>query len=231
MGNNFQRQSRYGNLTFPFFMALVISYILKDRIKELLRAYFSSVLKNWFFDQRMKIYRNEDEPLGVLKESFDFIDEQRLPEDVADLRKKDPISEIDGGWAGESVMHYRKYIKISNGALGSMYQNYKINAINDITRFSIINFLGKTGNPRKNLYTLAGDGYKKIYGERTYRLNMIVRYTANSQVTCKKFRIMFNRNGIKRIEQIDNLVGLSRTSHSTPGPARKVGVPVEEPDI
>ena len=37
-GVAFISQRRYGNLTLPFFVALVISYMFKDRIKEILRG-------------------------------------------------------------------------------------------------------------------------------------------------------------------------------------------------
>ncbi len=37
----FSFQQTYGNFTMPFFVALVVSYMLKDRIKELSRYYFA----------------------------------------------------------------------------------------------------------------------------------------------------------------------------------------------
>ena len=44
-------QSRYGGLSLPFFIALVISYMFKDRIKELLRLYLSVTLRKWLYDR------------------------------------------------------------------------------------------------------------------------------------------------------------------------------------
>src|SRR5688572_13350242 len=53
----FQRQ--YGNFTFPFFIALVVGYMFKDRIKELGRAFFTNYLQNALYDRRIVI-RTQD---------------------------------------------------------------------------------------------------------------------------------------------------------------------------
>jgi hypothetical protein len=48
----FTFQLKYGSLTMPLFVALVVSYMLKDRIKELFRYYFASHLGHRYFDHK-----------------------------------------------------------------------------------------------------------------------------------------------------------------------------------
>ena len=45
-------QKKYGNFTTPFFFALVISYMLKDRIKEIVRYLFANNRKIRYFDNK-----------------------------------------------------------------------------------------------------------------------------------------------------------------------------------
>jgi hypothetical protein len=66
----FISQSAYGNLTVPFFVALVISYIFKDRIKDLLKYYLSQRLTRYIFDHKTNIYNTTRNVVGVCKESF-----------------------------------------------------------------------------------------------------------------------------------------------------------------
>ena len=51
----FYFQRIYGNFTFPVFVALVIGYMFKDRIKEAGRALFSDKLHNFIYDRRINI--------------------------------------------------------------------------------------------------------------------------------------------------------------------------------
>ena len=48
-------QLKFGNITWPLFIVLVISYMMKDRIKELMRFYFAHKLGNKYFDKKAKI--------------------------------------------------------------------------------------------------------------------------------------------------------------------------------
>ena len=79
----FYTQSRFGDLTFPFFIALVVAYMLKDRIKELGRYLFSAHLQTRLYDRRIDI-RTQDgkQKLGVLREKMSFVNEADVPKPV-----------------------------------------------------------------------------------------------------------------------------------------------------
>ncbi|HXW01516.1 MAG TPA: hypothetical protein VEC93_24105, partial [Anaerolineae bacterium] len=70
----FYFQERYGQLTFPFFMALVVGYMFKDRIKEGGRHLFSQYLQSNLYDRRT-IIRTQDgkHKLGILREKVSFV--------------------------------------------------------------------------------------------------------------------------------------------------------------
>jgi hypothetical protein len=97
----FVSQSIYGNLTLPFFVALVVSYIFKDRIKDLLRFYLSRNMTRSIFDYKTQLYNVTRHVVGVCRESFEFIRKQKLAPEIREIRNSDHITEIENGWVGE----------------------------------------------------------------------------------------------------------------------------------
>jgi hypothetical protein len=203
----FLSQSVYGPLTLPVFGALVIGYMFKDRIKELLRVYFSKKISSVLFDHKTRIYSNPHRPIGHCRESFDFIDEAKVPERVMKIRDRDHITEIESDWVSESVLRYRKRIRLSSGAISAVYRDIETDGINDIMRFSVAGFTRRMGDPRKSLFVLNKDDYRKVKAERVYHLNMILRYGGVERVRYKRFRIVLNRRKIKRIETVSDEEG------------------------
>ena len=49
-----------------------------------------------------------------------------------------------------------------------MYHDYQLESINDIMRLNIVKFLNKMDNPKKPIFVLDGEGYRKTYGKRVY---------------------------------------------------------------
>ncbi|MDD3627325.1 MAG: hypothetical protein PHV06_08405 [bacterium] len=199
----FYSQVIYGGLTLPVFIALVISYIFKDRIKEVMRYYFSSKIRNLLFDHKLFIFTNQREKVGYCKESFSFIPEQKLPVEIRKLRNKDHITEIENGWVGEKIILYREQIKLFSKKLLKSFRGYQFDGVNDIMRFNIMRFLNKMDNPEKSVHVFEDGEFKKIYGERVYHLNLILKYSNTTSEKFKRFRIIMNRNGIKRIEPVE----------------------------
>ena len=58
-----------GNITWPLFIVLVVSYMLKDRIKELLRYYFAHKLGNKYYDKKAGVTIGKN-LVGYIKEGF-----------------------------------------------------------------------------------------------------------------------------------------------------------------
>jgi len=203
----FLSQSVYGPLTMPVFLALVIGYMFKDRIKEMLRVYFSKKISNVLFDHKTRIYNSPRQPIGHCRESFDFIDEAKVPDRIMKIRDRDHMTEIESDWLSESVLRYRKRIKLSSRAIAAVYRDIETDGINDIMRFSVAEFTRRMGDPRKELFVLDKDDYRKVKAERVYHLNLILGYGGADRVRYKRFRIVLNRRKIKRIETVSTEEG------------------------
>lgn len=107
-------QQKFGNFTLPFFIVLVISYMIKDRIKELSRYYFAHRIGNKYFDNKAEILLNEDR-IGTIKEGMDFITHKKVPEEVKRVRYSKRLMEVENRVTDEKVMLYRMALHIDRG--------------------------------------------------------------------------------------------------------------------
>ena len=201
-GIAFYSQHKYGGFTLPVFIILIISYIFKDRFKELIRTFLSSRIHNHLYDHKMNIFVQPKNRIGICRESFYFMHEKKIPAQIRKLRNRDHITEIENGWMGEKIILHRKNIKLFSKKISRIYTGFPIEFINDIMRFNVSKFLNKMDNPEKEIYLPAGSSYKKICGERVYHLNMVIKYSLKNRFLYKRFRIILNRNGIKKIEKV-----------------------------
>jgi len=201
-GIAFAFQQKYGNFTIPLFVALVISYMLKDRIKELTRYYFAGKLKKIFFDHKTRISVTPDKSVGWCKESFDFVSAEKVPADILGIRGKSLALEVQSVKGWEKVVLYRKLMKLDRPSLDGIFTHYTITGVNDIIRFNVSNFVHNMDNPEIPFRTLAGDDYEEISGQKVYYLTFVidVRFDGENQVTL--YRVTFNRSGILKVDSL-----------------------------
>lgn len=185
-------QRRFGNLTWPLFIALIISYMMKDRIKELMRYYFAHQVSDKYFDNKAKISLKDHE-IGLMKEAVDFIPKQNVPDEIRNIVK---------AHTGERVLLYRKAVHIDRE---KMVENasYNYSGVNDIIRLQVNSFLHKMDNPQVPVNVLDESGkVKQVMCPKEYYLNIVLSYTYDDVQDFKQFRIILDRNGIKAIEEL-----------------------------
>jgi len=195
-------QKKFGNFTIPLFVALVISYMLKDRIKELTRYYFAGKLKKVFFDHKTRISVTPDKSVGWCKESFDFVSAEKVPADILAIRAQSLDLEVQSVSGWERVVLYRKLMKLDRPSLDGIFTHYTITGVNDIIRFNVSNFVHNMDNPEIPFRILAGDDFEEISGQKVYYLTFVinVRYDGENQVYL--YRVTFNRSGILKVDSL-----------------------------
>lgn len=201
-GVAFYSQLRYGSIGTTVFVILIISYMFKDRIKEILRTYFSKRVQKKLFDHKITLFTAEKEKIGWIKEVFFFTKEEKIPEEIRKIRDKDHITEIENGWNGEKVAVYAGSVSLLSKKLADLYHDYMMEGINNIMRYDVSRYLHKMDNPRKSLYVLDEEGHKEISGKRVYHLNTVIKFTSKDGTSYKRFRVVMNRDGIRRIEEV-----------------------------
>lgn len=211
----FVYQSLYGALSLPVFLALIVSYIFKDRIKELLRLYFSKKFSGVLSDHKTRIYGTLRKFLGVCEETFDFVDESKIPADVMRVRDRDHMTEIEGTWIGERIFRYRRTIRLYPDRIFELYENLEISEIDDVLRFNVADIVKRTGTPEKLVFILAGDSYRKSIGDRVHHLNLVFRRPGFTDSECRRFRVVLNQRGIKRIDSVVTPLGDSQPASAS----------------
>lgn len=197
----FTAQQHYEKYTLPLFLIIVVSYMFKDRIKELMRYYFSSHLGKRYFDRKRKLSTREVE-IGVIKESADYVPEAKLPEEVFSLRQRIPIVEAENKIYNEQIILYRKLVTLSVSKIASL-KGYRYRGINDIIKFHLFQLTEKMSDSTLELL-LADEqkGYTRIQGQKVYPLHFVLRGESSGQIFYRKYRVLFNREGIKELEEI-----------------------------
>ena len=188
-------QTRFGNITWPLFIALVVSYMLKDRIKDLMRYYFAHKLGNKYYDHKAIIAIGENR-VGQIKEGFDFISMEKLPLEVSTLRKSAAGIDEEANIVDEKIMLYRKRLSLDDEAFASS-DNYPMRGINEIMRLHLTRFSQKMDNPEVPIDTLDPDGnIKTILVDKIYYINVVFNLKHDSESEYHHFRIAMTRDGV-----------------------------------
>ena len=198
---SFVATQQLGNFTSTLFLVLVVSYMLKDRIKEMARFYFSSRLDQKYFDRKWDVsIRNQE--IGAIREAFDFISQHKVPEEIQNLRNKTPLVKAENNVYDEKVILYRKRVSLSKKDLEE-YKEYHLSGINDIIRLNLMSFTKQMDNPTLPMHLPDSEtGYKTIKGKRVYALYFILECKSDEDTYYKKYRLLLNRKGISDIREI-----------------------------
>ena len=203
----FYFQQKYGNFTFSFFIALVVGYMFKDRIKEMGRSYLSGYLQNIMYDRRITIKSLDGKhKLGILREKVSFINEKDIPRKVLAVRNRDQLTELDNYGQNEQVICYSKDITLFTDTFKAVYADFpEITGINDIMRYDIRAYLKRMAEPVQERSYLENGEVKSALCHKVYYLNFVSKYTAISsqkEKIYKRSRLVLNQEGIKRVEHI-----------------------------
>ena len=196
---SFAFQQTYGNFTLPFFIALVISYMFKDRIKDLIRNYFANRLGSRFYDYLITI-RVGLRKIGWVKEGFDFVSPKDVSRHVYEKRARKNLLVVNRG-VDEQVIQYRKYVHLKRKEVYKL-SAYPINGINNIVRYNLAGFMRKMDNPKVPLYVNNGDARAHFTpGDKAYYLNFVFQCKYQDKSEYKRYRVCLCRDGIKNIEE------------------------------
>ncbi|MCP3967656.1 MAG: hypothetical protein GY750_12245 [Lentisphaerae bacterium] len=199
----FLSRTTFEEFSLSLFLVLVTIYIFKDRLKEISKSVFCKMLRKYLYDYKTFLQTSFGSKVGFCRESFEFVKEEDLPDLITKIRNKDYIDELDNGYTPENIIFFKKYLKISSEKCKQLISDFRVDGVNDIIRFNVRHMLNKMDNPYKTICMPdEKDGFKVINAEVSYHLNLILKYGLNGDANYHKFRIILNREGIKRIEEV-----------------------------
>jgi len=189
----------------PFVILTVVCYVLKDRIKEWLRTLSYSHASRWFPDYTTVIKAQGGRgKMGVMKESFSFLEPQQLPEEIKTIRNAEFHSVLETVQRPENIIFYKRVVDIQ-----ALPTHARRHGINIIFRFNIHDFLRKASDPSETHLVIdpATRQLVSIRLPKVYHLNLIMCSTKVEPGKppireLKKLRIILDKKGIKRIEQV-----------------------------
>lgn len=210
----FLSQQFFQGFTVTLIAVFTIIYVFKDRIKEITKGLMIKILRKYIYDYKTILRTSFNRKIGICRELFSFVTEDKVPQMVNRIRDKNYIAELENGYTPEEIICYKKYIRIYSKECKQLLKDFKVDGVIDIFRFNVRHFLYKMDNPHKDLYIPDGDSdLKKINGKCYYHLNLILKYgNFKKESFYQKFRIILSRDGIIRIERVP--CDLTRTAPS-----------------
>ena len=192
----FITQKKYGNFTTSFFVALVISYMFKDRIKEAYRKYFDKKMAIKIYDYKEKIYSMDKKFIfAFIKEKMRFIEYDKLQESIQKVRLLEVPKRL-APYIEEDVIKFEKSVLLYNGNIQHKYNN-TIKGINNILQFDISSYLKRMEARKVPLYRAR---HNKLFGNKVYHINIIVENRTKYTTEIQRARLIVDKNGIKRVE-------------------------------
>ncbi len=194
-------QVKFGNITGPLFVVLVVSYMMKDRIKDLMRYWFAHKLVNKYFDKKADITIGSRR-VGKIKEAVDFVSGSKIPREVMEIREKNAAVDDESRVFEENVLLYRKHLVLDRNGLQAGNE-YPMRGINEIMRLHLNRFMQKMDNPEVPVSVMDGDGsISTLRVQRAYCINIVFQLRHLEQTEYRHLRIVLNRSGIIRVEEV-----------------------------
>ncbi len=200
-------QQQYGNSTLPFFVAVVVGYMFKDRIKEFIREVLAARYLENLYDRRIEIRTLDGKhKLGILREKVTFMQEEDVPNPVIRARNKDHFVDLQNDGQSETIIRYTKDIVLYAEEFKDLFANMpEITGLNDIIRFDVRRYLKKMVEPRQERQLLKDGQVQTVNCQKIYYINFVSRYRSISpakEKTHSRLRLVLDQDGIKRIEHI-----------------------------
>ncbi len=195
--------------SIPFIILAIVIYIFKDRIKEIFRGVSQKAVGLVFPDQRVDI---EDKfyqvTIGESREKVSFMEWEDVPDEILGVRSSSDKSPLEAEGKPEVVLSYMQKITLLNEKIDEIHKRKK--DLSNIIRFNIQDFLKYADDPIQHelLWNNNTTEVEDILISKVYHLNIVLKLSSYKgkeikRLFFKKFRVILDQKGIKRIEEPD----------------------------
>ncbi len=148
----------------------VFAYVMRDRIKDWAKIYFTRQASHYFPDhrQRLSVEKNE---IGKTKEWLRLIDRKSLPQEILTLRRESNFSELENELP-EDVVHYRVERQMKSVVIPGVGKDW---AFQDVLRVNMNRYLSGLDDAYKEIATFDPVGeLGRNRCHRAYPLTMVL---------------------------------------------------------
>lgn len=196
---------RFEMASTAFVTIAVVSYVVKDRIKDLGRALIGERLASQSPDHEIAVRDHElNQRVGTLRETFRIAD----PDDIDPLVMAERLRHHDSALAAdarpETVVCWRKQMKLDAGALSE--HPLGVAGLTDIVRFNFERLRARMGPAYVDRVVVdpATHELLTIRCASVHHVNVLVRLTGPDGPTrIEGVRVVLDQRGIKRVERLD----------------------------
>ncbi len=193
-------------LSSAFIGAMVVSYIIKDRIKDWGKALLASRAGRTLPDHALHIRCSDTgDALGRCSESMTVLEPSEIAPEIRELRHFDHPSAAAADGRPETVIRYVKDVRLSSAALAARTE---ADGLTDIIRFSVAHLRSRMDDPEEDWLHVHPDTRElvSVRCARVYHLNVVLRLTTGTgrdkHTELERIRVVLDRRGIKRVEPI-----------------------------
>jgi hypothetical protein len=198
-------QEHFAVNSLPWAFIVILSYILKDRIKEAVRTIIGAMIPRLLSDRSHALVDSSGVTAGLVREAVLFPRVDQVPAEVRDLRAlaPAPVAELPEDRAtGESVIYYRKWMRTRSSVLLRNHQ--RLERLTALVRWGVAGWLGEMDEAYSVLRSLEDDREVRGLARRVYHVHVVVRVREES-LSSRLFlyRLALSREGIVRAEKIE----------------------------
>ena len=185
-----------------------IFYVLKDRLKEVLREHVWEYVSPYFPDNKLTIMDPTNEvAVGRCHEKVRYLTKQQVPEDVLKVRNASHAIDLDQE-RKETVVIYRNDLKLYAREILSEHQ--RRTHIKHILRFGVEDLLARLDNPtaKVQFYDHESRIFCRLRAPKVYHLNVVFKLTRwddhdrEEAPHYTRIRVVLDKNGIHRIDTV-----------------------------
>lgn len=191
------------SLSSAFLTAMVLAYVIKDRIKELGKRRLGKRLKGMMADHVVRIHGADEREVGSAEESFNVLRPDQVPPEILSCRFVDLDSHEAIGGRPETVLFYDKKVSLSSDGLKAQFAG--ATGLTDIVRLNLSPMMARMDD--------AWETYRYIHPRthemqetqcaRVYHINVVLHLLeSDGERSTHRVRAVVNRKGILRIEAI-----------------------------
>jgi hypothetical protein len=190
----------------PWILIIVMAYIFKDRIKEVLREILKNFLPQLTSDQRTILFEPSlKKRVGISRGTARFNKISEIPDNIREIRfhKPNPFHSI---LPEQDVILYKRHISLNSKKL--ITNHSRLNSVTEIIRLNIDDWLKEMDDPKDFFYKLENMKKIKIKGNRVYRIHLVMNLKNHDHPEIEElshYCLVINKTGIIRLEDLNEV--------------------------